>query len=242
MRRVVGRFGRACRRSERARRVADDRGRFRAVRGIVPTVKRRARGWAVGVAVAVAAAGAAPAASADELEFAVGQGRVTLIAAGVPLRDVLAAWARAGNTRFVGAEAIGASPVSLHLVDVAEREALRLLLRPAAGYLAARRAAPVAGASIYDRVKVRAARRAPREAPADGTRRPALPPPGPVREAPPALTEADQRERLQRLLRPPPAGGAAPGRAADAPRAGAVYAPTTPRPGMIVEAEPREQP
>lgn len=211
------------------------RGRFRATRGIVPTVKRLARGWAVGVAVAVAAA--APTASADELAFEIGEGRVTLIAAGVPLRDVLAAWARAGSTRFDGAEAIGASPVSLHLVDVAERDALRLLLRPAAGYLAARRAAPVAGASIFDRVKVRAERRAPREAPTGATRAPPARPPGPVREAPPALTEADQRERLQRLLRPQPAGGAEPGRAPAAPRAGAVYAPTTPRPGMIVEAE-----
>ena len=205
-------------------------------------MKRRVRAWAAGVAVAVAAAGAAPAASADELEFAVGQGRVTLIAAGVPLRDVLAAWARAGSTRFVGAEAIGASPVSLHLVDVAEHEALRLLLRPAAGYLAARRTAPVVGASIYDRVKVRAARRAASAAPADETRRPPTRPPGPVREAPSALSEADQRERLQRLLRPRPAGGAAPGRVVDTPRAGAAYAPTTPRPGMIVEAEPRDPP
>ena len=208
---------------------------------IVQTVKRRARGWAAGVGVVLAAAGA-PAASADGLEFAVGQGRVTLIAAGVPLRDVLAAWARDGSTRFVGAEPIGASPVSLHLVNVAEHEALRLLLRPAAGYLAARRAAPVAGASIYDRVKVRAARRAPRPAPAEETRRPPVRLPGPVREAPPVLSEADQRERLQRLVRPRGVGGAAPARAADAPGAGVAYAPTTPRPGMIVEAELRDPP
>ena len=165
-------------------------------------------------------------------------GRVTLLADGVPLREVLDEWARAGDTRFVGAEAIGSSPVSLHLEGVAEREALRLLLQPAAGYLAAPRAPGVPGASIYDRVKIRAARRGP-QPPASGgssardsARRES--PPAPVREAP-ALSEADQRARLQRLMRPRGAGGAAAGPSADGPRGGAVYAPTTPRPGMIVE-------
>ncbi len=191
--------------------------------------------------MAIAAAGAAPVVSADELEFAIGGGRVTVIAAGVPLGDILAAWERAGSTRFVGAEAVGAVPVSLHLVDVAEREALRLLLRPAAGYLAARRAAHDSGASIYDRVKIRASRRAPQPASADGSPGRPAPRPDPVREAPPAPSEAEQIERLQRLLRPR-APDAAPARVVDAPRPGAVYAPTTPRPGMIVEEDRPDPP
>ena len=117
-----------------------------------------------------------------------------LIAAGVPLREVLDEWSRAGDTQFVGAEAIGESPVSLHLEGVAEREALRLLLQPAAGYLAAPRAPGVPGGSLYDRVKIRAVGREP-QAPASGgspargaARRES--PPAPVREAP-ALSEAD---------------------------------------------------
>ena len=201
-------------------------------------VSRMGRGWIVGVTgLVIAASGAARTAGADELAFAIGGGRVTLIAAGVPLQAVLDEWARAGDTRFVGAEAIGASPVSLRLEDVAEREALRLLLQPAAGFLAVPRTPRDPGASIYDRVKVRAARSDPRPPASGGSPAPGPArresPPAPVREAP-ALSEADQRARLQRLMRPRGAGGAV----ADAPRGGAAYAPTTPRPGMIAEPVP----
>ena len=184
--------------------------------------------------VAVAAAGAARVAGADELELAVGQGRVTLVAAGVPLGEVLAEWARVGGTRFEGVGGLGAALVSLRLEGVAEREALRLLLRPAAGFLAAPRAQGVAGASMYDRVKIRAARRDPQTAPA-GASQERRPPPGPVREAPPVVSEADQRERLRRLLRPRAPVRAVTDPPAEAPREGPVYAPTTPRPGMVVE-------
>ena len=72
----------------------------------------------------------------------IGEGRVTLVTSGAPLGDVLAAWERAGSTRFVDAGELDQVPVSLHLVDVPEAEALRLLLRPAAGYLAVPRARP----------------------------------------------------------------------------------------------------
>ena len=106
---------------------------------------------------------------ADELQFTIGEGRVTLIASDALLGDVLAEWERAGNTRFVDAGDLDEVPVSLHLVDVPEAEALRLLLRPAAGYLAARRAPLTPGASVYDRVKILAGRAnspPPRSAPA----------------------------------------------------------------------------
>ena len=192
--------------------------------------------------IAATAAGGARAAAADELEFAIDQGRVTLIAAGVPLRDVLAEWARTGNTRFVGVGAIGAAPVSLHLVGVAEAEALRLLLQPAAGYLAARRAAHVPGASMYDRVKIRAVRGAPRLSPVGASPERRAPPPGrPVPEAPPALSEEDQRDRLQRLFRPRGAVAAATGPSAAAPPSEGIALPpiTTPRPGMVVPPEPQ---
>ena len=170
---------------------------------------------------------------ADELAFVVAAGRVTLTAAGVPLGDVLAEWSRVGNTRFEGVGALGSAPVTLRLEGVPEREALRLLLRPAAGFLAAPRDPRDPGASLYDRVRIRAARRAPRPAGAPAARRPL---PGPVREAP-GMSLAEQRERLQRLLRPPPAVEAVAEPAEPPPRGGPAYAPTTPRPGMVVEPE-----
>ena len=174
-------------------------------------------------------------AGAEELALTIAEGRVTLTAAEVPLGDILAEWSRAGSTRFEGAGELGSARVTLHLEGVPEREALRLLLRPAAGFLAAPRRSQGAGASMYDRVWIRAGRRAPEAAPDGASRQRRPPAPRPVREAPPVVSAAQQRERLQRLMRP-----RAPVEAADppaaAPREGPVYAPTTPRPGMVVEA------
>ena len=174
---------------------------------------------------------------ADELALAIGEGRVTLTATDVPLGDVLAEWSRAGSTRFEGVGELGAAPVTLRLEGVAEREALRLLLRPAAGFLAAPRGPRGSGASLYDRVMIRATRRTPRPAPAGASvaRRPTPPPPVP--EAP-EMSAAEQRERLQRLTRPRPAVEAVAEAGAPPPRGGPAYAPTTPRPGMVIEPEP----
>ena len=174
-------------------------------------------------------------AGAEELALTIAEGRVTLTAAEAPLGDVLAEWSRAGNTRFEGVGELGSARVTLHLEGAPEREALRLLLRPAAGFLAAPRRQG-SGASIYDRVWIRSDRRAPQAAPdgASTERRP--PPPRPVREAPPVFSAAEQRERLQRLVRPRAPVEAAADAPAAASREGPAYAPTTPRPGMVVEA------
>ena len=110
-----------------------------------------------GAVVGVLAAGGASVAAAEELRIAIGGGRVTLIADDAALGDVLAAWARAGGTRFAGAGPIEAARVSLHLVDCDEAQALRWLLQPAAGYVATWRARSDPGASRYERVEIRAA-------------------------------------------------------------------------------------
>ena len=52
-------------------------------------------------------------------------------------------------------------PITLELVDVPEKEALDILLRTAAGYIAAPRPANMAGASQFDRVIVLATSRPP---------------------------------------------------------------------------------
>ena len=181
------------------------------------------------------------AAGAEELALAIAEGRVTLSATEAPLGDVLAEWSRAGNTRFEGVGELGSARVTLHLEGVPEREALRLLLRPAAGFLAAPRRSQGSGASIYDRVWIRAGRRAPQAAPGGASQERRPPPPRPVREAPPILSAAEQRERLQQLVRPRAPVDEAAGPPGSAPRAGPVYAPTTPRPGMVVEAEPPDR-
>ena len=59
-------------------------------------------------------------AGGGELQFTVGEGRVTLILSGARLGDILAEWERTGNTRFVDVGDLDTVPVSLHLVGVPE--------------------------------------------------------------------------------------------------------------------------
>jgi len=106
-------------------------------------------------------AGLATPAIAGELSITMSGGRVTVIAQDVPLRQILAEWARIGNTRIVHAEKLTGGPLTLQLVDVPEKQALDILLRSAAGFITAARATPVEGASVYDRVIILATSRPP---------------------------------------------------------------------------------
>ena len=195
----------------------------------------RGRGLAASIAVVALAAGAATQpAGADEVELRIDGGRVTLIVTDAPLPAVLAAWARVGHTRVVGAEALADATVTLHLVDVAEAEALRILLRPAIGYVAAQRVANVPGTSRYDRVQILGTgRRSPaaRDAAAAGR---AAPPAGAPSGAPMPL---EDMQRLLDAVSGTTDGVAAPAAPDVAPAgAGTVRpAPTTPFPGMVVE-------
>jgi hypothetical protein len=90
-----------------------------------------------------------------QLTLAIQDGRVTLDAKNVPARQILAEWARIGGTRVVGAEKLTGSPLTLKLVDMPERQALDIVLRNAAGYMAApRQASSQPGASAYDRILI----------------------------------------------------------------------------------------
>jgi hypothetical protein len=96
-----------------------------------------------------------------DLKVTMNDGRVTIIARNVSLREVLQEWARVGKTTIVNAEKLAGPPVSLQLVDSTERDALDILLRSAAGYLAVPRAASNPGTSVYDRIAILATSRAP---------------------------------------------------------------------------------
>jgi hypothetical protein len=112
------------------------------------------------LALALAAA-ISPSASAGELKLSIGNGRVTLIAQDVPLRQILAEWSRVGQTRFVNAEKLAGPPLTLQLVDVPEQQALDIVLHSASGYMAAPRPAGTLGASLYDRIMILATSRPP---------------------------------------------------------------------------------
>ena len=104
------------------------------------------------LAVALSLAVAAPAA-AQKLSIEFHDGRVTVDAASVPVRTILTEWSRVGGTKLIGAERIAGAPLTIKLIDVPESQALEVILRSVAGYMAAPRAAN-AGVSMYDRILV----------------------------------------------------------------------------------------
>jgi hypothetical protein len=109
----------------------------------------------------LATVGFASVAAAGELSVKIANGRATVIAKDVPIRQILAEWGRVGETKMVHIEKMVGGPVTLELIDVPEKEALDILLRTAAGYMAAPRPANQVGASQFDRVIVLATSRPP---------------------------------------------------------------------------------
>jgi hypothetical protein len=100
-------------------------------------------------------------AQAGELKLTIDNGRVTLIAQEVPLRQILAEWARIGQTTIVNGDKLTGPPLTLQLVDQPEREVLDVLLRVASGYIVAPRQVAVANASAFDRILIMPTSRPP---------------------------------------------------------------------------------
>jgi hypothetical protein len=109
-------------------------------------------------------------------------GRVTMVARNATIRQVLAEWARIGQTRIVNLEKVPGGPVTLELEDVPEAKALEVLLRSVAGYIAAPRPTFVQGTSLFDRILILPTSVAS-PAPA-AAMRPAMPAPPAVFEVP----------------------------------------------------------
>ena len=83
-------------------------------------------------------------------------GKVNLIAQNAPLRTILAESARLGGSQVVNAERLTGAPVTLQLTDVPETQALDIILRGTAGYIAGQRtsAGPGGTQSSLDRIMV----------------------------------------------------------------------------------------
>lgn len=93
-------------------------------------------------------------AAAQQVRLTLENGRVTLDATNAPPSAILAEWARIGGTRIVDGDRVPGAPVTLRLEGVPEREALDIILRSAAGYIAAARPAGTPGASSFDRIVI----------------------------------------------------------------------------------------
>lgn len=89
-------------------------------------------------------------------------GRVTIVARNASAAEILDEWTRAGGTTVVNADRLGSARLTIELVDVPEREALDVVLRSAAGYLAVERPVVPATLSRYERIFIMAASTPPR--------------------------------------------------------------------------------
>jgi hypothetical protein len=98
---------------------------------------------------------------AGELKLSMQDGRVTVIADNVPLRQILQEWSRVGQARIVNADKMNGPNLTIQLVNMPERDVLDILLRSAAGYIAAPRPVAMQGAAFYDRITIMATSRPP---------------------------------------------------------------------------------
>lgn len=108
---------------------------------------------AIPAAVFVGAALLASSASAD-VRLTINNGQVSLVAKDATARQILAEWARVGQTKIVNGERVPGGPMTLELSNVSEEQALEVILRAASGYLAAPRPASVTNTSRFDRILV----------------------------------------------------------------------------------------
>ena len=187
-------------------------------------------------------------AQGPELQLSMANGRVTLIANEVPIRQILAEWARIGQTRIVNGDKLTGPPVTLQLTDVPEGQALDAILRSASGYVVAPRAAGLPGPSMYDRIMILATSRAP--AMTASAPPPAFTRPQPQAQPFPAQVENDDQEPDD-VVTPP---GVVPGTqqypgVVNTPVPGTTPVPgqqpqqtapmlTAPRPGMVPQQSP----
>src|SRR5438445_809678 len=107
------------------------------------------------VALCVLSLAASPCWAAG-LKLTIHNGRVSLDAQDVTIRQILTEWARVGNTRIVNLERVTSGPMTLKFDDLPESQALDIILRSIPGYMAAPRATMAADASIYDRILIMA--------------------------------------------------------------------------------------
>ena len=193
------------------------------------------------VITAVVGAAASPAA-AGELKLSLSNGRATLIAQDVPVRQILDEWARVGQTTIVNGDKLTGPALTLQLVDRPEREVLDLILRSASGYIAAQRPINLAAASQFDRVMILPVSRGPVgvvSAPPNHFRQP---PPQPQQMPMPMVEDDNDNPVEQPQIMPPGIGPQnGPTQFPFQPQPAQPAPITAPRPG-ILPAPPPGQP
>ncbi len=192
------------------------------------------------VAIALVGGASTAAAAAEDLKLTIGNGRATLVAQDVPLRQILAEWARLGQTTIVNGDKLAGPALTLQLIDRPEREVLEVLLRSASGYIAAQRPVEIANASMFDRVMILPTSRGPvgvaaaAPPPPFGRQNPNMPQNMPPQMLPPPVEDDDEplenapmSQPMVNQPGPPFPNGPAQGPGQQPPVL------TSPRPGML---------
>jgi hypothetical protein len=88
------------------------------------------------------------------LQLSIQDGKVSIDAQEVTIRQILTEWARIGKTRIVNVERVSGGPITIKFDAVPEKQALDIILRAVPGYIAAPRETLVANASLYDTILI----------------------------------------------------------------------------------------
>lgn len=149
--------------------------------------------------------------SSADVQLQLHDGRVSIVAKDATVRQILAEWARVGQTKVVNVEKIPGGPLTIELSNVPEAQALDVLLRSVSGYMAAPRGTAAADLSMFDRIIVMPTVAAPRPAAAAAAAAPA---------------PAFQQPQFTPAAQPPDDD-------ADDARAASVQSPQVPRPPVF---------
>lgn len=156
---------------------------------------------------------------AGQVKLDIRDGLITLSAKDATLREILAEWARVGQTKVLNAERAPATPLTIELNGVPEAVALKTLLRSVAGYVAAPKTAAQTGPSAFGLIMVMPVARPAATATASAsTPTPAAAQPniqplwGRDRPMPqPSVVIDDQDDPIQPMMQPGVIGRTAPG-------------------------------
>jgi len=190
---------------------------------------------ALGTFTLAFAVAASSTASAD-VRLTIQGGRVSLVAKDATLRQILAEWAKVGQTKIVNAERVPGGPLTVQFTNVPEQQVLDTLLRTITGYVAQPREIEVANLSRFDRIVVMPTVAAPVSAATSSVPAPTFPQPevtpvqsGIMAPPPPGLPPG---------MNPPngPLMLPAPVQAAPTPQPTTAYPGGVSVPGMIVPA------
>jgi hypothetical protein len=90
------------------------------------------------------------------LTLSIQDGKVSINAEDVTIRQILTEWARLGKTQIINLERVVSGPITVKFDALPEKQALDIILRTVPGYLAAPRESYLADASVYDRILIMA--------------------------------------------------------------------------------------